>query len=195
MTMLQFDAESHTYTVEGARVPSVTQLLAPIAPDFGMVNPATLEAKRILGTVVHEACQFDDEGDLDDESVPAEVDPYLAAWRKFRADTGAKIIANERQLFHPSLRYAGTVDRVAEFDGKTWVLDLKTSADPYPSYGVQLAGYAELMAAAGLLVELHRATVHLRPDGTFKLVPFKNPADFAAFRACLALYQWKEANK
>jgi hypothetical protein len=192
---LHFDPDAHVYTFDGRRVPSVTQLLAPIAQDFSMVPAGVLEAKRILGTVVHEACQYDDEGDLDDETVPAEVDGYLSAWRKFRADTGACIIANEKQMYHADLQYAGTVDRVASFDGEMWVLDLKTSAAPAPSYGVQLAGYAGLLAANGLLVPLRRATVHLFNDGGYKLVEFKNPADTAAFRACLAIWNWKEATK
>lgn len=194
--MLQFDAEHHTYTFEGRRVPSVTQLLEPIKPDFSMVPPDVLEAKRLLGTVVHEACQFDDEGDLDDETVPEAVDPYLSAWRKFRADTGAVILANERKMYHPALGYAGTVDRIASISREMWVIDLKTSVAPYASYAVQTAGYVELAKAVDWPdADFKRASVHLFNDGTYKLVPYKNPADAAAFRACLALWNWKESQK
>lgn len=192
VSVFHFDEETHTYTLDGVRLPSVTQLLKPIGPDFSMVPPAVLEAKRHLGVVVHEACQFDDEGDLDDESVPVPVAPYLSAWRKFRADTGAQVIANEQQAFHPGLRFAGTIDRLVKLpDGSTWLIDLKTSADPYPSYGVQLAGYQLLLS----LSDVRRATVHLRDDGTYRQHEFKNPNDAAAFMACLSLHQWKEANK
>jgi hypothetical protein len=197
VAQFHFDAESHTYTVDGTRLPSVTQLLKPIAPDFSMVPPDVLEAKRALGVVVHEACQYDDEDDLDDESVPQQVEPYLAAWRKFKAETGALILMNEQKMFHPVLRYAGTVDRLATIRGDVWMLDIKTSADPYPSYGAQLSGYVELHRAnyGDARGPLRRATVHLRDDGTYRLHEFKNPNDSAAFMACLSLYQWKEMNK
>lgn len=196
--MFAFDPSTHIYTLHGVRLPSVTQLLAPIAPDFSMVPPAVLEAKRQLGVVVHEACELNDEDDLDDESVPLEVEPYLAAWRKFKADTGAKVEMSEQQMFHASLRYAGTLDRVLTISGARWLIDLKTSADPYPSYGVQLAGYLELLRAHPFEFEadgVRRATVHLRPDGTYKLAEFKNPNDAAAFMACLSIWHWKESQK
>jgi hypothetical protein len=196
VSQFHFDAETHTYTLDGVKLPSVTQIIKPIGPDFSMVAPDVLEAKRHLGVVVHEACQYDDEGDLDDDSVPAEIDPYLAAWRKFKADTGAVILENERQLFHPTLRFAGTLDRLAELrDGDgwgRWILDIKTSADPYPSYGVQLCGYQTLLRTDETL---RRGTVHLREDGSYKLHEFKNPNDAAAFMACLSLYHWKESAK
>jgi hypothetical protein len=195
VAQLQFDAEAHVYTLDGVRVPSVTQIIKPIGPDFSMVPPSVLEAKRHLGVVVHEACQYDDEGDLDDESVPAEIDPYLAAWRKFKADTGAVVLWNEQRLHHDRLRYAGTIDRVVGIGEATWLIDLKTSASPHASYGVQLAGYAELLTAGGLFTDLKRATVHLYDDGTYRLHEFKNPNDAAAFMACLSIHQWKEANK
>lgn len=189
---LHFDEATHTYTLDGVVViPSVTQVIAPIRPGFDRVPPAILEAKRSLGTAVHLACELDDADELDEETLPAALAPYLSAWRKFRADTGAVIIENETRHFHRSLMYAGTIDRLADIGNDTWLIDLKTSADPDPSYGVQLAGYEELLRSDGLHVEIRRATVHLRDDGTYRLHEFKNHGDHAAFRACLALHNWK----
>lgn len=189
----RFIPETHTYTLDGVPVPSVTQLLKPIGTDFSMIRPDVLENKRQLGTVVHEACEYDDDGDLHEESLPAVVVPYVTAWRRFRSDTGATILANELQLVHEALRFAGTIDRMAEIDGERWLLDIKTSAEPVPSYGVQLAGYQLLMHMDDQPVR--RATVHLRADGTYRMHEFKNPNDLAAFRALLAIHNWKEATK
>lgn len=195
--MLLFEPIAHVYTWQGRVVPSVTQLLAPIKPDFSMVPPAVLEAKRALGVLVHEACEYDDDGDLDEESLPDQAAPYVAAWRKFRADTRCKILANERKLFHSGLLYAGTLDRFAEIRGELWVIDLKTAAHPHPSYGVQTAGYAELLQAndGHFAQQLQRGSVHLFPDGAYKLVPYKNPNDYAAFRACLSIFHWMQNAK
>ena len=199
MPAFTFDEASHTYAIDGARLPSVTQLLEPIKPDFSMVPRDVLEAKRALGVAVHLACEIDDQGELDDDSTDAGVMGYVAGWRKFKAECRAVIMLNEQRLYHPALRYAGTIDRVAEIhaDAETWLLDLKTSADPDRSHGVQLAGYEGLLRAnngAGM-GRIRRGTVHLRADGTYKLHEFKNPSDEAVFRACLALHSWKEATK
>lgn len=193
---LHFDPLAHVYRIDGRVVPSVTQLLKPIGPDFSMVVPDVLEAKRALGVAVHLACELDDDGDLDDDELDPVLVPYVSAWRKFKADTGAVIVMNERQLGHPALQYAGTLDRTAVIRGSGWLLDIKTSAEPHASYGVQLAGYEELLRVAHHDGQpLNRATVHLRDDGSYRLHEFKNPNDHAAFRACLSIYHWKESAK
>ena len=43
------------------------------------------------------------------------------------------------------LGYAGTLDRVITIDGKTYLVDIKTSNSIYPSYWLQLAAYRELL--------------------------------------------------
>jgi len=47
----------------------------------------------------------------------------------------------ERQVWSRSHRYAGTVDALAEIDGKFGVLDIKTSPGFYPEYNLQTAAY------------------------------------------------------
>lgn len=195
---LTFDEATHTYRLDGQVVPSVTQLLAPIKPDFSAIPPAVLEAKRALGIEVHYACELDDEDDLDEDSVPEAVMPYLQAWRKFKADSGAVVLANERKLVHPTLRYAGTIDRLARVRaGDVYLIDLKTSISMNASFGVQLAGYQLLLEVADDLagLKLARKGLQLKNDGTYKLVPYENPNDVAAFRACLSLFHWKESQR
>lgn len=193
--VLQFDESTHTYRLDGQVVPSVTQLLKPIGPDFSQIPADVLERKRQLGTAVHLACELDDDGDLDDDSLDPALVPYVAAWRKFKADTGAVVLVNEKQLAHEDLRYAGTVDRVVSVGREPWLVDLKTSADPHAAYGVQLAGYEELLRKASRMQVDTRATVHLRDDGTFRLHQFTNPNDAACFRALLSIHHWKETTK
>lgn len=196
MAELTFDQESHTYRLDGQVVPSVTQLLQPIRPDFSGIPPMVLEAKRALGIEVHYACELDDEDDLDEDSVPEAVVPYLAAWRKFKADTGAVVVMNEQQLAHSALRYAGTLDRVVRVrDGDHYLIDLKTSISMNASFGVQLAGYQLLLDDSAFTTKLARKGLQLKNDGTYKLVPYENPNDVAAFRACLSLFHWKESQK
>jgi hypothetical protein len=193
--MFEFDETSHTYRLNGVVLPSVTQLLKPIGPDFSMVPPDVLERKRQLGTAVHLACELDDNDELDE--IDDALVPYVLAWQLFKAQTGVEILLNERRLHHPVLRYAGTLDRLVSMRGAVWMLDIKTAADPVPSYGAQLAAYVELIHATegDASLPIRRGTVHLRDDGTYRLAEFKNPNDKAAFMACLSLHQWKEMTK
>jgi RecB family exonuclease len=191
---LEFDAESHVYKVDGVPVPSVTQLLAPVKPDFSMVPPDVLERKRQLGAAVHLACELDDDDELE-ECDPA-VQPYVDAWRKFKADTGAEVLMNEQQLYSQRLRFAGTLDRVVRVrSGDVYLIDLKTSIAMPASYGVQLAGYQLLLYEQPPILTLSRKGLRLSDDGTYKLVPFDNPNDLQAFMACLALHNWKNSTK
>lgn len=193
---LVFDEAAHVYRLGGVVVPSVTQLLEPIKPDFAGIPPSVLEAKRELGTAVHLACELDDDDDLDEDSVPEAVAPYLAAWRAFKSDTGAEVLMNEQKLAHRSLRYAGTLDRLVRVrSGDVYLVDLKTAISMSASFGPQLCGYQLLLDESIYDLKLARKGLQLRKDGTYRLVPYNNPNDMAAFRACLSLYHWKEANK
>lgn len=195
---LTFDEATHVYRLGGVVVPSVTQLLEPIRPDFAGIPPAVLEAKRELGTAVHLACELDDDDDLDEDSVPGAVAPYLAAWRRFKADTGAEVLANERKLVHTSLHYAGTLDRLVRVRaGDVYLIDLKTSISMSAHFGVQLAGYQLLLEVSDDLadVKLARKGLQLKNDGTYRLAAYSNPNDTAAFRALLSIHHWKESNK
>lgn len=188
-----FDPIEHRYTLGTRRLPSVTQILAPIKPDFSMVSADVLERKRELGKAVHLACELDDLGELDDAETDELVLAYVNGWRKFLADTGAVVLENERQLFHPTLLYAGTLDRVVGVDGGRWLIDLKTVyPEPVPSFGVQLAGYDLLRQAAGGGSADVRASVHLLPDGSYRMKQYKNPNDHIIFRALLSLAHWKQ---
>lgn len=195
MEALHFDEADHVYSVGGVVLPSVTQLLKPIAPDFSMVPPDVLERKRALGVAVHLACELLDNGELDE--LDDALAPYVDAWQLFKQQTGALILMNEQRLHHPVMQYAGTLDRLANLLGGIWMLDIKTAAEPAPVYGPQLSGYVELLRAndKAMREPIRRGTVHLRPDGTYRLHEYKQPNDLAAFMACLSLNQWKELTK
>ena len=59
----------------------------------------------------------------------------------------------EVHMVSSELGYAGTLDRILSIDGKTYLVDIKTSGSIYPSYWLQLAAYRELLAKGGVLVD------------------------------------------
>jgi hypothetical protein len=189
--ILTFDEQTHTYRLNGGMVPGVTQILRPLC-SFEGVPSSVLEAKADLGRRVHLACEFDDEGDLDPSSIEDDVAPYLAAWRKFRLETGAEVLSSERQVFEPVMRYAGTLDRVMVIRGVRWLIDLKTCISTPMAVGPQTAAYHRALGDNSVT---HRGALRLRPDGTYRLDHLMDPNDWSAFMACLTLHRFKEANQ
>jgi hypothetical protein len=56
----------------------------------------------------------------------------------------------EQTFVNGSLGFAGTLDRICVIDGKSYVLDIKTSNGIYNSYWLQLAAYEQLYQNANL---------------------------------------------
>ncbi len=141
---------------------------------------------------------------------PYELDPRdepaIAGARAWLNETRVKPVAVEAFLLHPTLGYGGTLDLIAEIDGETWLLDWKTGksvADPkgvvYADHRLQLAAYAnaEFLAKVGdperypVPAIARYGLVHVTDGGTRLYEAEVTDADWIAFRACLALHQWR----
>src|SRR5262249_3605917 len=77
--VLEFSPATHEYRVDGALVPSVTQLLddAGLTPDYSVVPPNVLQHARERGIHIDLACDLLDADDLDWRSVHPEAFPYV----------------------------------------------------------------------------------------------------------------------
>lgn len=192
--VVQFDEASHTYTVDGQVWPGVTSILRPIM-NFTGIPQAVLDAKADLGRRVHFACQLNDENDLDEESVEDDVRPYLVAYRRFLADTGATVLENERVVHHPTFRYCGTLDRVFRLGHRRAMVDLKTCFSTPISAGPQTAAYVQALKALGSDPADERAALRLRPDGTYRYEVLSAPSDWSVFLACLTLHYFLKDNE
>lgn len=185
MSTLTFDEASHTYHFGGQVVPGVTSILAPLT-DFSRVPPAVLEAASQFGKAVHRACELDDLGELDEDALDPALKPYLEAWRKFSAEYEVQWDEIEKPIYHPTLRYAGTPDRKGLVRGMRAVVDIKSTAQLYPSVGPQLAAYAQ----AGNEPFAHRIAVQLKADGTYVAKTYSDPTDFPVFASLLTVRNW-----
>lgn len=187
--MLTFDDASHTYRYNGEVRPSVTQVLNHLH-DFGMVPADVLAAACERGTAVHLMCEYHDLGDLD----PASIGPYqgyLDAWIAFTKDYRAKWSGIEVREYSERFGFAGTMDRRGTVLAVPYIVDVKTSAQPHRVWGMQTAAYRQLSAEKDpkwLLAR--RATVQLRPDGSYKFLPWDDPQDWPAFQALITLKNW-----
>lgn len=189
--LLTFDAATHTYRFMGDVVPGVTSILQPLV-DFSGVPKHVLDAKRDLGKRVHEACHYFDEDDLDEESVEADVEPYLKAWQRFIRESGARVVVAEQPVFEPMQMYAGTLDAVIEYRGERYIIDRKTSVATPISTGPQTAAYQRALGDTSIT---RRAAVRLRADGTYRFDPLNGADDWSCFAGCLALHRFKEKHR
>ena len=88
MAIATFLAERHIYEYEGVVVPSVTQVLTLAGiHDVSHVPLHYLERAAGIGSAVHQACEYLDEGKLDLESVDSLIVGYVLAYRALQ--TGA----------------------------------------------------------------------------------------------------------
>ena len=195
--MLTFREDTHEYRWNGKIVPSVTQILGGLY-SFAGVPIEVLEAARERGTDVHRACQFYDEGDLDEDSLTDDVRGYLAGWKAFLRDCAPVFGEIEQPVYHPTMGFAGTPDRNdVEFlyQGERLQgaqIDIKTALETHPCFGVQTAAYSNACGRP----KQRRFTVQLRnaPRGVYRIVEWKDPSDWAVFVALLTIRTFKTRN-
>lgn len=208
--MLTFDEQAHQYFWNGAPVPNVTRIIAPLI-DLSMIDPEVLERARLEGVRIHAMANlhFEDKLDVDalhQDERQAWLVPHYRALLKFIDETGFECWHTEKRLFHKSLLFAGTTDNIGQFtkikdDLGAAVLDIKRTLYGGPATGLQLAAYRKAwndsldkQSAKGYarIRDSARFTLQLRADGTYRLTRFDDPADEVAFIACLQQYRWRE---
>lgn len=198
MPELQFDPILHVYSLNGQRLPSVTQIMEDVGIiDYSSIPGETRERALERGRLVHEATALDDEDDLDEESLPESLAPYLQAWRKFRAATSFTPRLIEHRSHH-QYGFAGTLDREGDitWEGKRipCLLDIKTGiAQLWVRW--QLAAYAAFFPDSATK---RRLCVELRRDASFRLhwfAPADYFTDFNTFCAFLTTMRCKSMPK
>lgn len=189
-----FDEPTHTYSVGGRIIPSVTQILeAEGISDFSCIPPEVLTAAKLRGTAVHKATEYLDQGRLDWTTVTDEVANYLSAWMRFKTECRVQILDIEQRVYSPT-GYAGTIDRTLIMDGVHWLVDIKTGV-PTRAAAIQTAAYqyAYESKAVPSWEYGRRAAIQISSDGTYKIHPYDADLmdDINVFMAALTLYNFK----
>ena len=188
------DTDTHTYTVEGEVWRSVTQVIrANLGDPYGYVKPHVLEAGRNRGKRLHAMRHYLDEDDLDWSSVAEQDKPWIESYTMWKEATGFKPDKklNERIVLLRDLRVAGTLDMGGILFGRPSLIDTKSGQCDAKEVGAQTAGYC-----IGLGEERRdRYGLKLIPGKMAKLIPCKDPRDFAAFRAMCTVHAWRNGAK
>lgn len=194
---LAFDEASHEYSLGDLRLTSVTQILA--LTGLAQFNaPWFSEATKARGTYLHEAIALDVEGDLDDDTLDEQLRGGVDGWRKFMADTGARIEFAEQMLCDPDLRIAGRLDYIVTMPdprqpGRTVRVLLDVKRALYPCAAIQLAAYVDLATALyDHPVYFRRAALVLPGDGSYVLHHFTDHLDRATWQAAVRILHWRQ---
>ena len=179
---IDFDEEKHEYSVGGIKVPSVSEILAPLSADrYRDLNPAVLQQAAARGTAVHEATEALDY-DLNPEIMP-DIAGYVEAYINFLRDYFPRWEMVEGRVCNADWDgaeivpiYAGTVDRYGKIDGKPAVLDIKTYASMTTDALIAASCQTQLYRCAidnnytSLWHDMKRYVLHLKKDGGYRLI-------------------------
>lgn len=145
------------YEIDGVWYPRVTRIvdmkakpaLLKFYADVGFARAKEISAKSAeMGTAVHEAIEKILVGQRPGD-IPVTILPSVRAFLEFLKTSGIKMKVNpehvERRIHNVEHRYAGTIDAMAEIDGKFGVLDIKTSESVYRDYGIQTSAYMDAL--------------------------------------------------
>ena len=182
---LEFYDKSHVYELDGDRIPCVSDLCRFIHKEIYKDAPLwQMEAAADRGTKVHAATEALDKtgrAEIEDSYLP-----YLQAYAQFRQEHEVQWELIEYADYHPELMYAGTIDRYGIVDGYRTLADLKTTYRVYkPLCGASLNLYRLILEARQKTVE-RLMIIHLKKDGTYKLVNI--PIDGAVAMALITLH-------
>jgi hypothetical protein len=196
--VLELDPTTHVYTDRGRPVSGVTDILhlAGLCDAMSFQDHA-----RWRGSQVHKACQYYDERDLDQRTLPREIAGYLRGWIKFRAENFCVVLGMEERVRERRYGYAGTLDRRVRFargpfKGRQSILDIKTNTggEVAPMARVQMAGYGYAKRKGYLWPRL---AICLRPDGTYAIEtygPETFTEDLHDFLAAHRTARWRQSH-
>ncbi len=201
---LHFGADTHTYTLDGKVLPSVTTIIAsdPSLYSFGAVKPEVLEAAAERGSNIHDYLHLWESSESC--SVYEPFEPYRKEWLRFVVEgvcdsvTGPIGMMSEQPLAHTGHGFAGTPDRVYYTDKDIVIVDIKTGIESN-AHRIQTAAYAvlalrHLRPTAPRFDGVRRVAVYLSASKPYKAVWHDDPTDFTAFMALRSLYLWKKTN-
>lgn len=181
---LDFDASTHTYRLDGRKVPNVTGILTNVFGD----RPYWSEWHAQKGRAVHHAIHLYLKDRLDWNSVDERIAGRVKAFERFLAETGLRPTATELRLASKRYQFAGTLDILAD----RTLFDIKPPK-PEPFVEIQLGFYSLLCEENKVAKIKNAAALCLRDNGTYtlKLVENLRQAQQVAL-ACLTVSNWKE---
>ena len=173
--MTIFNEDTHTYTVDGVVLPSVTHICRFFMVDVAAGARTWLrDVAADRGSRVHAYTVAADYGET-----PEVIDPdcagYVKAYERFLRDYTPQWQYIEHVMGSRELGYAGTADRIGIIDGKRVILDIKTTSKLHKiAVTAQLQGYCKLAFEQDGFAAEKLCALLLDKGGTYRIydLPF-----------------------
>lgn len=185
---VELDKDTHLYTMDGAPVPSVTQLLQPLN-DFGFVSRDVMARAQAFGEAVHKAVELWEAGTLDEAALDPLLRPYLDGYLEWRRHFQPDHVTCEIIVGSAFYKYAGTLDILAVKGPKRVLVDLKSGTSI--TVGPQTAGYKQAWEEMTGDKIQERRCLTLTAKGP-KVKALADASDWSVFQSCLNIHRFKE---
>ena len=149
--MIEFDADTHTYKVDGKILPSVTTITGILSSiEYKEIDKEILERAAKRGSAVHKAIEdYTLWGDYD---LDIEYEPYMEQFKKALEKYQFKTQKTEFMLTNNEI--CGTLDNMSILNGDIIIIDYKTTATIHKKLlEAQFGGYKLLCDYNGIKVD------------------------------------------
>ena len=191
MNNFKFDEESHTYYLDGIKIPSVSEVISPLS-DFSNINAAVLENACNYGKAVHKTIELHLKDYLDEDSLSEGLKQPLEQFKRFMGNSyNTTYYTIEKPLYDSSFRFAGTPDLVSD----KYIIDIKTRKYNPVTDDLQLAAYEILVGYDRTSVKGKREKyiLELLPNEPFNLIRVSNRQAKSMFLYMLTY--WHKTNE
>ena len=189
MPDFKFNPETHTYSLDGVILPSVTTILKA----EGLMNhfdTGDSEWYMSRGSHIHKAIELYLRGRLDENALDPALRFYLVGFKAFMSLTGFRVEGIEAPKYHPTHLYAGTPD----IWGNGILIDIK-SGTPARWHNLQLAAYAGLLNESGHPIR-EAYVLYLSGNGKISVSKSLKSKEIrhglSVFLSALTIYKYKQ---
>lgn len=188
----RFDKETHEYWLDDLRLPSVTEIISPLA-EYYKIPKSLLEYKQDLGGKFHDAINLYLYDNLDEESLDKALVNPIRGFKEWWAQRNVNSLPKERLIieipkYHSSLRYAGTPDLIITETYQVYDWKLRPFSDILDP--LQLSAYHGLTRVGGATKD-KQWVVSFDKEGNYKEHNAYRKNAWGVFRKLLEHY-WQE---
>ena len=159
---ITLDEKTHTYSVNGLKLPSVSEIMKTATEEhYATIPTSTLEKAADRGKRVHKSIEMFELYGIEPED--EEVKPYFMQYKIAKHLEQFEI--TECELMMTNGEYCGTIDAYAKVKGQETLIDFKvTSIINENLLEIQLAAYDKLLIHNGRIPMGHYC-LQLKKDG------------------------------
>lgn len=174
--ILEFNEKKHEYILLKKKIPSVTQILAPISKmTYDKVDEWLVQRKAKIGSRVHRLIELYNKYDLKPtQEEDEEVLKYFEQYLEFEKSVNSIIFDNEFKGYYSNndMVFAGTIDNIRLLNNAMVLIDYKTTTTINEVLlSLQLYGY-KLIAEQTLNIKIDEFKALALKKDSYELIDF-----------------------